>query len=194
MHPAEPVLGSATLDIAEFGSEIRGELAFGAVADGEAPLTGLDLADPRDDRGRSAGEDFPQPPCARVFTPLLEGIGFLANLEAAGPGERDDRGAGYSGEDGPAEGRCLDRPVLEDKEDVHPTEFFDPAPFDGVEENDLVATVSCGFSLGEEARGVVSAALGRSGAAGREAMTMNRCSEEGLTPRKASVAIMKGRR
>ena len=91
-----------------------------------------------------------------------------------GPGEGEDRVAGDAGQDGAAERRGQHRAVVEHEEDVHAAELLDPAPFGGVEEDDLVAAVLDRLGLGDEARGVIAAAFGGAGAAGRGAGVVGR--------------------
>ena len=77
--------------------------------------------------------------------------------------------AGDAGQDRAAQRRRRHRAVVEDEEDVHAAEFFDPAMLGGVEEHDLIAAVLDRLGLGQQAGGVVAAAFGGAGAARRRA-------------------------
>ena len=74
----------------------------------------------------------------------------------------------------PPSGGVDHRAVVEDEEDVHAAQLLDPALLDRVEEHDLVAAVAGRFGLGEQAGGVVAAALGGAGAARRGARVVRR--------------------
>ena len=69
----------------------------------------------------------------------------------------------------PPSGGVDHRAVVEHEEDVHAAQFLDPAALDRVEEHDLVAAVPGRLGLGEQAGGIVAAALGGAGAARRGA-------------------------
>ena len=95
-------------------------------------------------------------------------------MRPSAAGEGQDRIAGDARQNGAAERRGQHRAVVEDEEHVHAAELLDPAPFGGVEKDDLVAAVPDRLGLGDEARGVIAAAFGGAGAAGRGAGVVGR--------------------
>src|SRR5262249_43544240 len=88
---------------------------------------------------------------------------------AAVGGEPDERVAGDAGQDRAGQRRRDHRVVVHHEEDVHAAELIHVTSLHGVEEDDLVAAVADGLGLGDQAGGVVAAALGGAGAAGRGA-------------------------
>src|SRR5271166_4407943 len=143
-HPADPsefVGDFAALDADELGPQGFGDRAASAIADDEAAPGRLDLADRGDDGGRAAGKGLAQPPACGVAPPRVVAVALYAHGLAIAPGERDDRIPGDARQNGAAERRRQHRAVVEDEEDVHAAELFDPAAFGGVEKDDLVAAV-----------------------------------------------------
>ena len=57
--------------------------------------------------------------------------------------------------------------AVDDEHDVHQPGFFDVAPLDAVEPQHVVEALLLRFERREHAAGVVAAALGRAGAAGK---------------------------
>src|SRR5882672_2101278 len=96
-HPTFAVGDIAALDTDELGLQRRGDRAAGAVADNDIAVRTLDLADRRDDRGRTASENLAQLAACRIGAPLLDAVALLADRAAFATGERDDRIPGDAG-------------------------------------------------------------------------------------------------
>jgi len=157
-------------------------------------------------------------PAGGILAPFAENVRLLANRDAFALRHGDDRGARDAGQDRAADRWRLHRAVVEHEEDVHAAELLDPAPLDGVDKHHLLAAVLGGLQLRQQAGRVVpphfTAPVPPGAARVRscdthtdtalsfdlkyeptgEAITRKRYSDDDLTPRKTSLANMKGRR
>ncbi|MPM39352.1 hypothetical protein SDC9_85985 [bioreactor metagenome] len=155
----------AVLDVEQVLADTHGDRAGGAVTDHVLLVAVLEGADRGDHRRGAAGERLGDLPTADPGEHLVDRDALLDRLEAALTRQLEDRPAGDAGQDGAGQLRGVQAPVPGDQEAVHPAELLDVAELARIEEQHLRAAVRVRLLLAGQARGVVTAALGRTGAA-----------------------------
>ena len=148
-----------------------------AVADRPAAPGGLDRAHRRDDRRRATGEHLGDRSVGVAVPPLVDADPALDASSPRSPAtcrieSRVTPGQQGAGELGGDAAGVVAGPVHE--VEVHAAHLLDPAVLDGVEPDDLVASLGGGLGLGDQAGGVVAGALGLAGAAGCGAHVLGR--------------------
>ncbi len=123
-------------------------------------FTALHLADRCHNSRRAAGKGFAQTSAFGVGVPLLDRIGLFAHRQAHVAPELDEGVAGNARQDRSGQRRRLQGAVVKDEEDVHAAKLLDPALFNGIEEDHLIAALTLAFSQCGKASGIVAAALG----------------------------------
>src|SRR5450830_811093 len=164
-RPAVPVAGPSVLDVHQLLAHVHRDLARIAVGDREVELGARKPADGCDDRRRAAREHLTDRTALQTGQHLGERDVTLVDLVAGIPQQLDDGRTGHAFEDRPGQPGGGYGTVGVDQEDVHAAELFKVRVGPGVQEADLLAALGVCLLLRQQARGVVAAALGGSGAA-----------------------------